>query len=420
MVNLASLQDAAEMIAAATILTELFLSCAALLGLFTLRWVLTRRDGWDPINRRFLFGVRVTILLFAGRVLIIMTGIEAFRILILLAAALIPLAVLLLTEGLLRRHAPPWIKALVAGGSILFGFTAFWYSDSIDPVRLIGLLGFQMIGFCLSGCLIITRDRASLSVTENSTVTRLGLSLIMFIPLAAADFLVAVLQLPVQFSPLAVLILCWLAIGLARADLGHGATLFSMALIGGAATIVGLLVGIVTDAGRDGTMMIIAMTMAAMILTAIFHDARSLRSEERSLGLLRHMATADISDPVTFLRDLQAHPLVEGAVIIREENVRGLNEATLRMIFDAAPVLRRVDPPQLGPAADEHIAHLFETYSATHIMLACVHPRVLIALSMPALSVSPNAEVDLQVVQRMAALISERRDPDEDGKGRSR
>ncbi len=74
------------MIAAATVLTQLFLSCAALLGLFVLQMVLVRRDPWDAINKRFLFGVRVTMVLFAGRVLLILTGVEAFRILVLLAA----------------------------------------------------------------------------------------------------------------------------------------------------------------------------------------------------------------------------------------------------------------------------------------------------------------------------------------------
>ncbi|MEL6684801.1 MAG: hypothetical protein AAFQ00_05880, partial [Pseudomonadota bacterium] len=63
-------------------------------------------------------------------------------------------------------------------------------------------------------------------------------------------------------------------------------------------------------------------------------------------------------------------------------------------------------PPQLGAVADDHIAYLFERYSATHVMLAMARPRVLVALSMPSLSASPSAELELQVVQRMAALMA--------------
>ena len=83
----ASVQSAQVMIVASTLLVQLFLSSAALLGLFVLRGVLIARDPWDPINRRFIFGVQVTMLLFVGRILIITTGIEAFRILVLTASS---------------------------------------------------------------------------------------------------------------------------------------------------------------------------------------------------------------------------------------------------------------------------------------------------------------------------------------------
>ncbi len=396
------------MIAAATVLTELFLSCGALLGLLTLQNVLIRRDGWDPINRRFLFGIRVTMMLFAGRVLIIVTGGEWFRIFVLMGAASIPLAVLLLTEGLLRRHAPPLIKAFVAGGAIVFGLSAFWYSQNIDPPRLIALLVFQILSFCLAGWLILTRDRASLSMSENTTVTRLGWSLILFIPMAFGDFMLIYIDLPIQFSALGVLILCWLAIGLGRAHLGHRATLMNLVVMVTAAVGVGIMIGFFGALGRDGTLLCIAAIMTTLFLVAIFNDARTLRSEEQSMGLLRHLAEAETDDPLAFLRDLQSHPLVEGAVVISEDNLASLQEETLAEVFAAAPVLRRSDPPQLGPLADDHITYLFDRYSATHILLAAAAPRILIALSMPSLSASPQAELELQVVQRMAALMAER------------
>ncbi len=394
------------MIAAAMMITQLFLSCAALLGLFVLQSVLVRRDPWDPINRRFLFGVRMTMVLFAGRALMILTGIEAFRILVLFAAAVIPLAVLLLTEGLLRRHAPPLVKAVIGVGAVLFAVMSLWYSDSIDPARLYALLAFQLLGFVLSGWLIVARDKAALSAGENAMVVRLGLSLILLIPLAAGDFLLLSIGLPIQFSALGVLILCWLAIGLGRTYLGHRATMVNLAVMVGAAVIVGGMLGFFAQHGRDGFLLTIAAVMTTVFVVAILTDARALRLEEQSLGLLRQLATTRTDDPMTFLRDLQDHPRVEGAVVVSAESLEGLQDDVLDAIFAAAPVLRRVDPPQLGPVADDHIAYLFARYSATHILLAVPHPRVLVALSMPSLGASPSAELELQVVQRMAALIA--------------
>ncbi len=403
------------MIAAATIMMQLFLSAAALTGLFVLQTVLTRRDRDDPINRRFLFGVRVTIVLFAGRALMILTGIEAFRILTLLGAAIIPLAVLILTEGLLRRHAPPLVKAVIGGGAVVFAVSSLWYSGSIDPTRLFALLGFQLLGFVMSGWLIISRDKASLSVTENAMVVRLGLSLILFIPLAAGDFLLLSVGLPIQFSALGVLILCWLAIGLGRPHLGHRATLVNLAVMVGAACGVGAMIAAFAQLGRDGYLLSIAAIMTTLFVVAILNDARALRLEEQSVGLLRQLAVARTDDPMTFLRDLQDHPLVEGAVVVSAGSLQGLQEDVLDRIFAAAPVLRRSDPPQLGPVADDHIAYLFARYSATHVMLAASRPRVLVALAMPSLGASPSAELELQIVQRMAALIAMRKGDRDEG-----
>lgn len=396
------------MIAAAAIIAQLILSAGALLGLYVLQRVLVRRDRWDPINRRFLFGVRITMVLFAGRALMVLTGIGAFRILVLFAAAMIPLAVLILTEGLLRRHAPPLVKAVIGGGAAFFALSSLWYSHSIDPARLFALLSFQLLGFALSGWLILARDRGSLTSGENKMVVRLGLSLILFIPLAVGDFLLLDIGLPIQFSALGVLILCWLAIGLGRSHQGHRATLVSLAVMVVAAALAGAMIGLFARLGRDGYLLTVAIIMTTLFLVAILNDARSLRLEEQSLGLLRLLATATTDDPMTFLRMLQAHPLVEGAVVVREESLAGLQDEVLEQIFTAAPVLRKNDPPQLGAVADDHIAHLFGRFSATHVMLAQTRPRVLVALSVPSLSASPSVELELQVAQRMAALMQEK------------
>lgn len=394
------------MIAAAPVLIQLFLSAAALVGLVVLQNVLVRRDQWDPINRRFLFGIRVTMLLFAGRILASITGIEAFRVLVLLAAALIPLGVLLLTEGLLRRHAPPLVKLLVGGGAVAFGISALWYSDSIDPARLFALLGFQTMGFVLSGWMVVTRDQTQLSRSENALVVRLGLSLLLFIPLAAGDFLLLYFGLPIQFSALGVLILCWLAIGLGRTHQGHRATLTNLGVMIVAAVGVGGMVAFLGQLSWDDALLCIAAIMAVLFVVAILSDARALQHEHQSLGLLRYLATAETDDPMVFLRDLQNHPLVEGAVVVNEASLTGLQDDVLDRIFAASPVLRRSDPPYLGPVADDHIAYLFERYAATHVILAMPRPRVLIALSMPSLGLSPAAELELQVVQRIAVLLA--------------
>ena len=384
---------------------DVYLSLAAVGGLVILHRVITARGADDPLNRRFLFGLRVTMLLFAGRALVMATGLTGFRVLVLLAASLIPLAVLLFTEGLLRRHAPGWVKRLIGAGTLVFVIAALMPAAIADPVRVWGLLVFQISGLLLSGWLILARDKAGLSGAENRTVERLGLSLVALIPLVAADYLMVALGVPVQLSPLAVLALCWLAVSLGRAEAGHGGILTSFATIGLAAVCAAGLVTVITGLDRNGAVLMLTSILATLTLTSILNDARTLKSDEQSLSLLRHMAEFEGTDPVAFLRGLAAHPLVEGASVIGPAELADLDQAVLGRVFATHPVLRCAPKAVAGEAGD-YIAHLRDRFAATHLLLVTQAPLQLVALSMPALSASPRAELELRAVQRMALLLS--------------
>ncbi|MCF2904208.1 hypothetical protein L0666_04345 [Octadecabacter sp. CECT 8868] len=387
---------------------NLFLSLAALAGVFILQRVICARDPWAPLNRRFLMGLRVMIMLFAGRALLVLTGWEVFRFFILLGASLIPLSVLLLSEGLLRRHAPRWAKIWVGGGTTAFAVLSLWWSDSIDPARLVGLLVFQLSGFGIGAWLVLTRDKDSLSVAENQTVERLALSLLLLIPLAAADFLFLYLKLPAQISALGVLFLCWLAVSLGRAQAQHRAPLVSFLAIVIGAGLSGGVVAYIAAMDRDTTILTFVVILAAVLVAVLFIEAQTLRAEEQSQTLLRHIADDRSGDALVFLRGLQAHPLVEGAALISDPQLKDFDRPVLRHIFGRAPVLRRSDPPfQDGPEGD-HIAHLFHLFDASHILIADDAPLTLVALSMPSLATSPRAELELAAVQRMARLMSVR------------
>ena len=139
----------------AALWVDLYLSLTAVGGLLVLHRVSAARGPDDPLTRRFLFGLRVTLLQFTGRALKIATGLSGVRVLVLLAASLMPLAVLIVTKGMLRRHAPPWAKRLIGGGTALFISLAFLPAGLADPARNWGLLVFQISGLLVSGGLIL-------------------------------------------------------------------------------------------------------------------------------------------------------------------------------------------------------------------------------------------------------------------------
>ena len=391
---------------AATDTGNLFLALAAVAGLLILQSVVIARNPWEPLNRRFLFGLRVMMMLFAGRAMLILTDFTGFRVFVLLGAALIPLAVLLLTEGLLRRHAPPWAKTWVTIGVLLFGFLSFWPSEGVDPMRLVGLLLFQFSGFVIGGFLVLTRNRDSLSAAENKTVERLALSLVLLIPLAAADFLMDYMRLQVQMSPLGVLFLCWLAVSLGRVQAQHRAPLVSFVAIVLATGLSGFVVAQMVGMEKDHVILTLSVILAAVLVAVLFIEARNLRTEEETQTLLRHIADDRSRDTFGFMRGLQTHPLVEGAVIIDAAKLADFDRSVLKHIFRVRPVLRRVDPPFSDGVEGDHISHLFDLFDASHILLVKEADLTLVALSMPALARSSRMELELAAVQRMASLMA--------------
>ncbi len=261
-----------------------------------------------------------------------------------------------------------------------------------------------MLTLTACGWLVLSRDKASLSVPENRAVERLGLSLLMLIPLAAVDFLTIRLGVPVQASPLAVLFLCWLAIGLGRSEARHRATILSFAAVLVAALAATIFVGIIWRFDRDAFLVAGAMILAAGAVGAVVNEARGQADEAQSLSLLRHLAGAD-GDAIAFLRRLQSHPAVQGAVEIGNEITADLDADVLARLFAEHPVLRRADPRPEGEAGD-HAAHLFARYGASHILWVSGTPLQLVALSMPSVAAASSTELELAAVQRVAALLA--------------
>jgi len=385
-------------------LAALVISLAALAGLVALYRTIAARDAWAPLNRRFLFGIRLTMLIFAGRALVILTGVEAFRILILLAAALVPLAVLLLTEALLRRHAPRGAKLWVAAGtglSCALALAAPWAGQA----GLWALMAFQLTGLGLSGALVLRRDRASLSAAENIAAARLALSLVLIMPLAALDFVVPLMGVPIQPSGLAVLFLCWLAIGLGRTDEDHWRSLSGFGAVLAAAVLLTGFLALTLPLSPVDVAVTGAVILAVMLVPAIWRDALEQGDALRDLTLLRHIARAPASAGA-FLDGLRAHPLVDGALLLDEADLPELDPDRLRAILSECPVLRRRDAAPDGEAAD-YAAHLFRRFGASHILLVRNRPLGLLALSMPELSASSRAEIEVDAVQRVAHLLAE-------------
>jgi hypothetical protein len=330
-----------------------------------------------------------------------LTGWTALDLATFLAASLLPLAALLIVEALLRRHAPLPLKAGAVGGAL-----ALWAAALLPLVprdlAVAALAAFQMLGFAALGLLVLRRDRDSLSAAENAMVDRLSLSFLLILPLALTDFRIGPLDAPVRMSGIAILFLCWLAIGLRQHGAGRPREILT-ALATLAAAMLGAGAAVAALAGLDArtTVQVVAVFAAAILLAQVHLGLRQVRRDAGASGLLHYLATAPTHDPEAFLQGLRRVGPTARAALLAGPSL-GDFDARFAALFDADPLLRAAAPLP-DRAAAEQAAWFFRKFDATHAIRVGGNPLRLLAVNLPAMAQTPELEDQLRLVARLAA-----------------
>ncbi len=384
-----------------------FVSLAAFCGLLVFMSLIARHEGSSPLRQRFLFGMGTLAALMASRVLYWQSEAGLFLFLTFATAAFIPLAAMLIAEGLMRRHGPPFLKYLTAMGAVFFTILAFFPASIVDPARLGMLFIFQLVSFCGIGWVVLRRDKSCLSASENKSLERIAISLLVIIPALITDYHFGAARLPVRMGGIAILFLCWLGISLSRSTFDHRDILKTFVMLTVSALVAALTIGYMAEIDVVGTMQILAIILSASLLAAIYNDSFPISSDERRNDLLNHLAVGDTSSSASFLRGLQANPLFKEAMILKLQDLGDFNIDLLKQLFETAPIWgQNSSDNKLEPELREQLRWLFEKFEATDIILVSNQPLTLVALAMPQLTKSQGLLTELQAMQRMAMLIS--------------
>ncbi|MCG7522432.1 hypothetical protein [Ruegeria sp. Ofav3-42] len=387
----------------ATFLADAWVSLCAALGAATVLLRLKDLVQRPEIARRFQFCLWVLVVLMLARIGHWGGWGWLFSAITSICAALIPLTALVLSEGLVRRHAPPVLKQFCAWGGVTFGLLGLFQFGNIEFERLAGLMLFQLFGLGGVALFVLRRDRDSLSHAENRTINLISLSFLLILPFLATDFMRGTsLDLPVRLGGVAVLGLCWLSIAMNRSGLRPWDTLHGFGIVFVVAALLSLIVlGIVPMDMRSG-LQVMTIILASLMLLAIWQAAIALRIEDRQLIALREIADADGHGPKVSLELLRRAAGSPDAFLVDEADLADMNLNELRASFTATPV------QQLGATDDEQVNWLFSRFDATHAVFLSDTPLQLIMLNSPEIAALDSTGTALRAVQRMAqVLVSE-------------
>src|SRR5262245_2956412 len=179
------------------LIADIAVNFSAVIALAIVIGTIAMRKRWSPVERRLAFALALVLLLFVMRGFAWMHGEQALGAIALAPAVLLPLSMLLLTEGLLRRHAPFCVKASVAGATLAM-FVLLILGAQADIVAFgLALAAFQALTLVALAWLALVRDRAGLGQLENRTIDVFMAIGVAMLPLLLTDFRALMPEIPV-------------------------------------------------------------------------------------------------------------------------------------------------------------------------------------------------------------------------------
>jgi hypothetical protein len=384
--------------------------CGAI-GLTVAMVTLHRRDARSPLTRRLLLALGVIAMLFFVRGAAWWSGNALLDRISLIPAALIPLGALIVTEGILRRHAPRQVKIVIVLGGIGLGLGGALGLERFATLYFMLLSLFQLAGFATCGWLLATRDRAMLMASENRSIGRLAVGALIVIPFIATDFQVLAPDIPVRLGALgALLVVTAILIAGGGAETRRQALLMtalrlsSSALLGAAAAFVS------PDVDSAQIMRFGAIAISGVLTIGLMVDALRAYFESQVPGVLDSVAASPARTRDQLIAELARHPIFESARRYRENELAAYDPPMLRDFLSTRRVLRRAEAPWGLTSSDpavERAVSLMAANSATHLIILSHDPIDVIVLAVPVISADPATETALALVRRLLALTPE-------------
>jgi hypothetical protein len=383
--------------------------CGAI-GLGVAMFALHRRDPRSPLTQRLLVMLGIAAVLFFTRGIAWWTGSIWLDRLSLVPAAAVPLGALIVTEGILRRHAPKAVKTVASAGAILFGLGAFGL-ESYPTSYSIGLSLFQLVGFAACAWLLATRDRNALMASENRAIGRLAAGAIMVIPFIVTDFRALAPDIPVRLGALGALLVVTAVLIAGGGNetrrqgiLMTALRLLSAALLGAAAACVS------PDVDAAQVMRFCAIAISGVLTIGLMTDTLRAWFESQVPGVLNSVAASAASTRDELIAELANHPMFESARRYRASDLAGYDPPLLQDFLSTRRVLRRPQAPWGAAAADpavERLVSLMKANHATHVIILSHDPIDLLVLAVPVISADPATETALALVRRLLASTRE-------------
>jgi hypothetical protein len=391
-----------------TVVANSIVDLCGAIGLAVAILALYRRDALSPLTQRLVVALGIVAVLFLVRGAAWLSESSLLDDLSVIPAAAIPFGALIVTEGMLRRHAPRALKIVALAGAFVLGLGGAFGLGHFDTAYAIALALFQLAGFAACAILLATRDRQSLLASENRSIDRMTIGAVVVLPFIVTDFHALMPDMPVRLGALGALLVVTavLIAGTSGEARWHGMVLTAVRLA--TAALLGLAAAFVApDVDAAQIARFCAISVSGVLTIGLVTDTLRAWLESREAGVLSSIAVSPAATRDHLIAELLHHPLFESARRYREGDLADYDPALLCLRLATHRVLRRSDAPWGHPATDpavERIASLMAASNATHLVVLSSEPIDILVLAVPVISADPATETAIALVQRILIL----------------
>jgi hypothetical protein len=394
-----------------SVIADSIVNLCGAIGLCVAMVALHRRDPRSPLTRRLLVMLGVVAVLFFTRGIAWWTGSGWLDRLSLIPASLVPLGALVVTEGILRRHAPRVVKTMAVAGAIVLGLGAAFGLERYSTPYSVVLSAFQLAGFATCACLLATRDRSTLLASENRSIGRLAIGAVIVIPFIVTDFQALAPDMPVRLGALGALLVVTAVLIAGGSSETRRQGILMTALRLSSSTLLGAAAACVSpDVDAAQMVRFSAIAISGVLTIGLMTDTLRAFFESQVPGVLDSVAASSAQTREQLISELARHPMFESARRFREDDLSGYDPPLLRDFLSTRRVLRRPEAPWGLVATDpavERLMSLMKANNATHVIILSHDPVDLLVLAVPVISADPATETALALVRRLLALTPE-------------
>jgi hypothetical protein len=327
--------------------------------------------------------------------------------------ALVPLAVVLFGESLMRRHVNLPMKIYVAAGTIIFVPIALLDLLRSRPSLLVSLAVFELSVILLTGWMVWRTDRSRLTSSETRLIGAVFVAAMVAVPLIFTDYRDVFTWIPRRFGSAAPLILVYVLVRLHhRAD--TVATVFRevIGMFVRASMVALSFMAISGNLVAGEFLQFLPLSLVLVLVFTIFYRLKAVSVENRGVSFLQWLLHAKMSSFGAFVTSLRRLPLTREHLLLLEPDLRDYDVRRLLTYLDkerrilSLTQLRQQAAGESGAReVAEELVSLLEKHGMSHIGMAGRQPASLLMLNSPLVPGSHFEEVKVNVILKLCRVL---------------